>query len=65
MAHHVSNIVLKDKPDGTIRALSKGIGVMADGSCGSVTFDDTVQWSVTGWRITHRIVRARHTPPQP
>lgn len=65
VAHHVTNIVLREEPDGTVRALSKGLGVMADGSCGSVTYEDIVQRGAWGWRITHRVVRARRTPLQP
>jgi ketosteroid isomerase-like protein len=65
VAHHVTNIVLDEARDGTVHALSKGLGVMADGSVGSVTYEDTVQRGVAGWRITHRIVRARRAPLQP
>ncbi|MEU4475306.1 nuclear transport factor 2 family protein [Micromonospora sp. NPDC023888] len=62
VAHHVTNIVLRETADGTVNALSKGFGVMADGSTGSVTYEDTVERTAAGWRITHRIVRARRTP---
>ncbi|MCA2215321.1 nuclear transport factor 2 family protein [Wangella sp. NEAU-J3] len=62
VAHHVTNIVLRKTADDTVQALSKGFGVMADGSTGSVTYEDTVERTAAGWRITHRIVRARRTP---
>jgi hypothetical protein len=62
VAHHVTNIVLRETADGTVEALSKGFGVMADGSTGSVTYEDTVERTAVGWRITRRIVRARRTP---
>ncbi|WP_243706005.1 nuclear transport factor 2 family protein [Micromonospora sp. KC721] len=62
VAHHVTNIVLRETADGTVNALSKGLGVMADGSTGSVAYEDTVERTAAGWRITHRIVRARRTP---
>ncbi|TDC44066.1 nuclear transport factor 2 family protein [Micromonospora sp. KC213] len=62
VAHHVTNIVLRETADGTVNALSKGFGVMADGSTGSVAYEDTVERTAAGWRITHRIVRARRTP---
>ncbi|HZC53875.1 MAG TPA: nuclear transport factor 2 family protein [Mycobacterium sp.] len=65
VAHHVTNIVLDQAPDGTVRALSKGLGVMADGSIGSATYEDIVERDTVGWRITHRIVRPRRTPLQP
>ncbi|MEV8514008.1 nuclear transport factor 2 family protein [Dactylosporangium sp. NPDC051484] len=56
VAHHVTNIVLTESPDGSVRALSKGFGVLRDGSVGSVTYEDTVRRLPAGWRITHRIV---------
>jgi ketosteroid isomerase-like protein len=62
VAHHVTNIVLEETGDGVVHALSKGIGILADGSAGSVTYDDTVNRTPVGWRITHRIVRPRRTP---
>ncbi|MGW4947998.1 nuclear transport factor 2 family protein [Actinoplanes sp. NPDC004185] len=65
VAHHVTNIVLHEASDGTVHAMSKGLGIMADGSAGSVTYDDTVERTAAGWRITHRVVRPRHKPLQP
>jgi ketosteroid isomerase-like protein len=62
VAHHVTNIVLREQADGVVHALSKGLGLMADGSTGSVTYEDTVERTAAGWRITHRIVRPRRTP---
>nr|BFE60508.1 hypothetical protein GCM10020063_050340 [Dactylosporangium thailandense] len=62
VAHHVTNIVLRETADGTVSALSKGFGVMADGSTGSVTYEDTVERTAAGWRIAHRVVRPRRTP---
>ncbi|MEV4512399.1 nuclear transport factor 2 family protein [Dactylosporangium sp. NPDC049525] len=64
VAHHVTNIVLDQTADGVVHALSKGLGVMTDGSVGSVTYEDTVTRTAEGWRITHRIVRPRRTPLQ-
>lgn len=62
VAHHVTNIVLRETADGRVHAVSKGLGVMADGSTGSVTYEDTVERTPAGWRITHRVVRPRRTP---
>lgn len=62
VAHHVTNIVLTEIAGGRVRALSKGIGIMADGTTGSATYEDTVVRGDRGWRISHRIVRARRTP---
>jgi hypothetical protein len=64
VAHHVTNIVLAEAPDGTVRAVSKGIGVMTNGAASSVTYEDTVERGTAGWRITHRVIRPRRTPLQ-
>ncbi|MBF9127863.1 nuclear transport factor 2 family protein [Plantactinospora sp. S1510] len=65
VAHHVTNVVLGETADGVVRALSKGFGVLTDGSIGSVTYEDTIERGQEGWRITHRTVRPRSTPLQP
>ncbi|WP_406272579.1 nuclear transport factor 2 family protein [Nocardia sp. NBC_00881] len=65
VAHHVTNIVLDEAPDGTVRAASKGLGVMRDGSVGSVTYDDSIERTVAGWKITRRVVRPRRAPLRP
>ena len=62
VAHLVTNIVLRETADGSVHAQSKGLGIMADGSAGSVTYDDTIERTAAGWRITHRIIRPRRTP---
>lgn len=65
VAHHVTNIVLNEVADGTVRALSKGLSVRTDGSAGSVTYEDTIGRVGDGWKITHRIVRPRRQPLRP
>ncbi|SHK57534.1 nuclear transport factor 2 family protein [Actinacidiphila paucisporea] len=62
LGHHVTNTVLTELADGRIRALSKGIGITTTGTCGTVTYDDTVTRTPAGWRITHRRVLAHRTP---
>ncbi|WP_329281228.1 nuclear transport factor 2 family protein [Streptomyces sp. NBC_01451] len=62
VAHHVTNVVVTETPDGRVHARSKGLGVMADGTCGSVTYDDTVVRFDGGWRISYRKVSARRVP---
>jgi len=54
VGHHVTNTVVTAVDGDRASAVSKGIGIMADGSCGSVTYDDTLQRGPAGWRITHR-----------
>ncbi|WP_182898210.1 nuclear transport factor 2 family protein [Microbispora sp. H10830] len=65
VAHHVTNIVVTEAADGRARALSKGIGVDAGGTTGSVTYEDTLVRGDHGWRISHRTVRARRIPLTP
>jgi hypothetical protein len=65
LAHHVTNTVLEEAPDGTVRALSKYLGVMTDGSVASGTYEDTIKNGDGGWKITHRVVRPRRVPLQP
>lgn len=51
IGHHVSNVLIDERPDGTISVRSKGLSVMADGTC---TYDDVVVKTDAGWRIAHR-----------
>ncbi|MER7930326.1 MULTISPECIES: nuclear transport factor 2 family protein [unclassified Streptomyces] len=62
VAHHVTNVLIEDSPDGGVRARSKGLGIRTDGSCGSVTYVDTLVREGSGWRIARRKVSARRTP---
>jgi hypothetical protein len=62
VGHHVTNIVLEDLGEDRVRARSKGIAVMADGSCGSATYEDTVVRTSDGWRISRRVILARRLP---
>jgi hypothetical protein len=62
IAHHVTNIVLTGVADDRVHALSKGIGINANGTIGSVTYEDTIVRGDSGWRISHRTVRARRVP---
>jgi 3-phenylpropionate/cinnamic acid dioxygenase small subunit len=62
VAHHVTNVVVEQVAEDRVRALSKGLGVRADGSCGSATYEDTVVRTADGWRICHRRVLARRVP---
>lgn len=56
IGHHVTNVVATEHDDGTVRARSKGLAVMADGTTGTVTYDDIVVRTPGGWRISHRTV---------
>jgi hypothetical protein len=62
VGHHVTNVVLTEVGPDEVASLSKGIGVMADGSCGSATYEDTVVRTRAGWRISRRKVIPRRRP---
>jgi ketosteroid isomerase-like protein len=59
VGHHVTNIVITRIDDGSARVQSKGIGIKADGTAGSVTYNDTVTRQPGGWKISYRKVTAR------
>lgn len=62
VGHHVTNIVLTEAGGDRVHARSKGIGVNADGTVGSVTYEDTVVRTPRGWRISRRRIRAHRAP---
>ena len=62
LGHHVTNVVLSEQADGSVRARSKGIGVNADGTVGTVTYEDTIVRAGAGWRIAARTVVPRQAP---
>jgi hypothetical protein len=62
VGHHVTNTVLTALDDGRVRAWSKGIGVRADGTAGSVVYEDIVQRRPEGWRIVRRRILLRRAP---
>lgn len=59
VGHHVTNIVITSVDDQSARVRSKGIGVKADGTAGSVAYDDIVTRQPGGWKISYRKVTAR------
>lgn len=61
VGHHVTNIVITGIDDRSARVRSKGVGIMADGTAGSVVYDDLVTRLPGGWKISYRKVTARRT----
>ena len=59
LAHHATNIVVSEDADGTVRVLSKGIGVGVNGRVGSVIYRDVVVKTADGWRLAHRRAELR------
>ncbi len=54
LAHHATNIVVNTDADGTVRVLSKGLGVGPNGRVGSVVYHDVVERTSAGWRFAAR-----------
>ena len=54
VAHHATNIVVREDEDGSVRVRSKGLGVGRGGRVGSVVYDDIVVSTDDGWRISYR-----------
>jgi 3-phenylpropionate/cinnamic acid dioxygenase small subunit len=65
LGHHVTNVAITGVEGGVVRVLSKGIGVNADGTCGTVTYDDIVRRVGVKWRLARRKVVARRKPLHP
>ena len=59
VGHHVTNIVITGIDESSARVRSKGIGIMADATSGSVTYDDIVTRRSDGWRISRRAISMR------
>lgn len=59
LAHHATNIVVSEDADGTVRVLSKGLGVGPNGRVGSVVYRDVVERTAAGWRFTIRTAHLR------
>jgi hypothetical protein len=63
VGHHVTNVIVTadDHDDDRAGVRSKGLSVMADGTAGTVVYDDVVVRTEAGWRIARRTV----IPAQP
>jgi hypothetical protein len=61
IGHHVTNVMVGLGDDDTASVRSKGLAVMADGTTGTVTYDDVVVRTEAGWRISQRTVIPVHT----
>jgi ketosteroid isomerase-like protein len=59
VGHHVTNIVITRIDDRSAQVQSKGIGIKADGTAGSVVYHDIVTRRPDGWKISYRKVTAR------
>ena len=60
--HGTHSVIVEIKDDQSVVARSKGIGIRADGTAGSVVYDDTVTKRDGAWRITARTITIRRKP---
>jgi hypothetical protein len=65
VAHHVTNVVIVGVGESLVSVVSKGIGVRADGSTGSVVYHDEIRREPSGWRIAKRRLLPRRRPLHP
>jgi ketosteroid isomerase-like protein len=61
IAHHATNVLIRQDADGTVRVVSKGIGLRAGGQAGSTVYRDIVVRTADGWRIGERIALKRRS----
>ena len=59
LGHHTTNIIVVGQDGDGVRARSKGLAVMADGTSGTAVYEDVLRREEQGWRISHRKVVAR------
>ncbi|TAK68912.1 MAG: nuclear transport factor 2 family protein [Actinomycetota bacterium] len=62
LAHHVTNVVITGDSGDEATAISKGLGVMANGTSASCTYLDTLRRTDGGWRLSRRVLLARRIP---
>ncbi len=60
IGHRVTNVLLSEGVDeNTVNAKSKYIGIKADGTCGSGTYEDIFKKNDNKWQIVYRKVISR------
>jgi hypothetical protein len=65
LAHVAANVIVDERPDGTVEMITKGLGIGASGRVGSVTYYDVAARTDAGWRIAVRraVLRRPETIP--
>ena len=59
LGHHATNIIVVGQDGEGVRARSKALAVMADGTSGTAVYEDILRRGDHGWRIIYRKVVAR------
>ena len=65
LGHHVTNALVTGGADNEATVRSKGIGILANGTSGTVVYEDVVRRTDAGWRIARRTVIPRRRPLHP
>jgi hypothetical protein len=65
LGHHVTNALVIADRGNTATVRSKGIGILASGTSGTVIYEDVVRRTDAGWRIARRTVIPRQRPLHP
>jgi hypothetical protein len=62
LGHHVTNTLVIDDDGDVATVHSKGIGIRADGTTGTVDYEDVVRRTSAGWRVARRRIIPRRRP---
>ncbi|MFT3864971.1 MAG: nuclear transport factor 2 family protein [Solirubrobacterales bacterium] len=59
LGHYMTNVVISEDEDGTVRARSKHLGVRP-GTITLMTYDDVLRRTPDGWRLAERVAKIQH-----
>lgn len=62
LGHYMTNVVITEDDDGTVRARSKHLGVRV-GTITLMTYDDVLVKTAGGWRLAERVAKVQHRVP--
>jgi 3-phenylpropionate/cinnamic acid dioxygenase small subunit len=62
LGHYMTNVVIAEDEDGTVRARSKHLGTRV-GQITLMTYTDVVRRTPAGWRLAERVAKAQHRVP--
>jgi 3-phenylpropionate/cinnamic acid dioxygenase small subunit len=62
LGHYMTNVVIREDDDGTVRARSKHLGTRV-GTITLMTYDDVLRRTDAGWRLAERVAKVQHRVP--
>jgi 3-phenylpropionate/cinnamic acid dioxygenase small subunit len=62
LGHYMTNVVITEDEDGTVRARSKHLGTRV-GQITLMTYADVVRRTPAGWRLAERVAKVHHRVP--